>query len=180
MAISDRVKEAIDKLSQGDPINAFIQVSIAIDATGKRAYPQQTTSYRCRRFIRSNQAFITRVAFGKLEIKGEIIFDTISGEKNFEKVLYDLVRCSLLHEGSLPKEVEIIKETKFGVTNDGKVIISEKLIWALILAVIGATTNKDEMLPNYYTASIEETTLKINELWGEKETIYNLVVNHNK
>jgi hypothetical protein len=82
MAIGDRVKEAIDKLSRADAVNALIQISIGIDATGKKVYrQQQTTSYRCRRFIRANQAFITRVAFSKLEIGGPIIFDTVSGKK---------------------------------------------------------------------------------------------------
>jgi hypothetical protein len=90
------------------------------------------------------------------------------------------VRCSLLHEGSLPNEIEITKEALFGVTNDGKVIISEKLIWGMILAVIGSHVNKGEALPDYYTASIGKTTLKLNELWGEKEKIYNLVRDHNK
>jgi hypothetical protein len=69
MAIVDRVKEACDKLLMGDPINALIQVSIAIDATAKKAYPQMTTSRRCRRWLSVNQDFITMVAFGKLEIQ---------------------------------------------------------------------------------------------------------------
>jgi hypothetical protein len=180
MAISDRVKEAIDKLHQNDPINALIQISIAIDATGKKAYPGKKTSYRCKQFIKDNQGFIFRVSFGKLEIRGPIILDTVAGKKSFEQVLYDLIRCSLLHEGELPKEVTIVKESNFGVTTDGKVIISEKVIWGLILAVIGAAVNENESLPEVYTASIGETTLKLNDLWGEKDKIFSIVLEHNK
>jgi hypothetical protein len=104
----------------------------------------------------------------------------LSGEKKFEQVLYDLVRCSLLHDGCLPKEIEITEDNKIGVTIDGKVIFSKKLIWGMILSVIGAPVNKDEIIPDFYTTSIKQITLKLNELWGEKEKIYNLVVEHNK
>lgn len=180
MAIADRVKEAIDKLAKGDIANALIQISIAIDATAKKAYPKQTSSHRCKKFIRDNQAFITRVGYGKLEIRGDIKYQTASGEKSFEQILYNVVRCSLIHEGTIPDTIVITKENKFGVTYDGKVVIADKIIWALIYVVIGAHVNQSEKLPDYYTATIGETTLKLNELWGDKDKIYNVVVEHNK
>jgi hypothetical protein len=180
MGISNRIKEAIDKLHLGDPINSLIQISIAIDATGKKAYPGKKTSYRCRTFLRENQAFITKVAFGKLEIQGPVIYQMKTGRKTLEQVLYDVVRCSLLHEGVLPNGVKVTNDTVFGMTADGKVLISANLIWAMILAVIGSEVNVNESLPELYTASIGEKTIKLNDFWGKKENIYNLVKNHNK
>jgi hypothetical protein len=185
MAISDRIKEAIDKLHQGGPVNALIQTSIAIDATAKKKYPSQKPTQRCKNFLRNQQAFITKVAFGKLEIQGDIYFDSSSSNsgkkgKTLEDVLYHLVRCSLLHEGEMPKEVEIVHESTFGMTGDGKVIFSVLMIWAMIWSVVGSKVNEAERLPDVYTASIGGITLKLNDLWGKKEKIYELVYEHNK
>jgi len=185
MAIRDRVKEAIDKLNLNDPINALIQVSIAIDATGKKEYPGKKTSFRCKKFLVENRGFISRVAFGKLEIQGPMLFPVKTSKgtksvKTLEEVLYHLVRCSLLHEGDLPNEVEITSRNEIGMTIDGKVLISVNMIWAMILAVIGSRVNRSEKLPPGYTASIEDVNIDLNEFWGDSQRIYNLVKEHNK
>ena len=184
MAIRDRVKEAIDKLNSNDPINALIQVSIAIDATGKKEYPGKKTSFRCKKFLVENRGFISRVAFGKLEIQGPMLFP-FEGSKGFktartlEEVLYHLVRCSLLHEGELPNEVQITPKNEIGMTIDGKVLLPVNMIWAMILAVIGSHVNVTEKLPPGYTASIEDVKIDLNEFWGNSDRIYNLVKEHN-
>jgi hypothetical protein len=187
MAIKDRIKEAIDKLNLNDPINAMIQVSIAIDGTAKKEYPGKKTSFRCKKFLEKNRGFISRVAFGKLEIQGPMLFQLTNSNnpkdgKTLEEVLYHLVRCSLIHEGELPKEVEITSDSKIfiGMTNDGKVLISTKLIWAMVFAVIGSKVNTSERLPAGYSASIKNLTVDINDLWGNGEKIYKIVKDHNQ
>jgi len=184
MAIQDRVKEAIDKLSMNDPINALIQICIAIDATGKKEYPKEDTSVRCKNFLAENRGFISRVSFGKLVIRGPILFpfklqNGTTKHKTLEEVLYHLVRCSLVHEGDLPNEVEITPKPQIGMTVDGKVLIPIKMLWALILAVIGSPDNKSQRLPPGYKASIDDVTVDLNEFWGQRERIYNLVKKHN-
>jgi hypothetical protein len=184
MAIRDRIKEAIDKLSSNDPTNALIQVSMAIDGTAKKKYPRKKTSIRCKKFLENNRGFISRVAFGKLEIQGPMLFQIqtagdYSATKTLEEVLYHLVRCSLLHEGELPNEVEIIPEKSIGMSSDGKVLLSVHLIWAMILAVIGSDVNKAERLPPGNTASIEHITVDLNDFWGNSDKIYRLVKEHN-
>ena len=46
--------------------------------------------------------------------------------------------------------------------------------------MIGAQINANEFISKEYTASIGDTTLKLNDFWGKKEFMYNLVVEHNK
>jgi hypothetical protein len=184
MAICDRIKEAIDKLNMDDSINALIQVSIAIDATSKKEFPGQKTSFRCKNFLEKNRGFISKVAFGKLEIQGPMLFPIQASNgsvknKTLEEVLYHLVRCSLLHEGELPNEIEITSKPQIGMTIDGKVLLSIKIIWAMILAVIGSHVNKSERLPPGYTASIENETIDLNDFWGDRDRIYNLVKSYN-
>ncbi len=184
MAIRDRIKEAIDKLKLNDPINALIQVSIAIDSTGKKIYLGKKTSFRCKKFLEDNRGFISRVAFGKLEIQGPMLFPIQASKgskktRTLEEVLYHLVRCSLLHEGELPNEVEITSKNEIGMTIDGKVLLPVNMIWAMILAVIGSDVNRLERLPPGYTASIEDVAIDLNDFWGNSERIYSLVKEHN-
>lgn len=179
MAVRDRIKEAIDKLSKGEYENALIQVCIAIDATAKKEYPGKKPGERCKKFLRDNQAFITRVGVGLLEIHGDILFasDLKNGkkDKSLEQVLYRLVRCSLLHEGELTEEVLFTTNNKIGMTNEGIIILPINMIWAIILAIVGSGVNTQERLPDYCTISIGKTTMRLNDLWGKKRDIYSLV-----
>lgn len=184
MPIGDRIKEAIDKMQQRDIVNSLIQISIAIDATAKKIYPKLKTSKRCKFFLRDNQSFITRIAFGLLEIKGPLIFafDGQDGKthiKTLEEILYHLVRCSLIHEGDLPNEVEFTDSNSIGVTKGGKVLISTNLILALIMSVIVSNSNAREKLPTYYTASIGNRNLILNNFWGKKDELYKIVYDAN-
>lgn len=182
MAIKNRIKEAIDKLNQDDYENALIQVNIAIDATAKKEYPKEKTSHRCKKFLRENQAFITRVGLGLLEIHGDIKFGKEG--KTLEEVLYNIIRCTLLHEGEMSEKIEITSKVSIGMSEDGKVIIPLNLIWAMILAVIGSKVNANERLPEHYSVTIgtirRTLKLRLNEFWGKKEEIFELVRQHNK
>ena len=182
MPVADRVKESIDKLNEGDPINALIQVCIAIDATSKKEYPGQKPGQRFKAFLKKNQPFITRLSTGKLEIGGSIIFTTKGRVKSLEEVLYKLVRCCLLHEGDLSEEVEITKNNVLGMTATGKVLVSENLIIAMVGAVVGSPVNIKEKIPDGYTIGLSGTDLRIdiNSLWGKREYIHELVREYNK
>jgi len=179
MAISDRIVEAVNKLSARDPISALIQLMIAVDATAQKEYPDRGVGDRFRGFFRDHQAFITRVAFGILEIQGDVVFQFPDRVETLEQVLYRLVRCALLHEGSLSDEVTVSFENKIGMERGRKVILPVSLVWALILAVIGLKVNAQEALPDGYVASIGVTSIPLNRFWGKKDEIYQLVCQHN-
>ena len=156
MAISDRIKEALEKIIGNDQINALIQISIAIDSSGKKMFPGIGSKSRCKKFITENIAFITRSAFGKLEIQNSMTFllGSDGDPKTLEDTLYELVRCNLIHEGELSEKVEITNENLIGVTEEGKFILSTKLIFGLLLAVIASPVNKDESVSVPYVFNL--------------------------
>ena len=184
MGLADRVKEAVDKMNLGEPVNALIQVCIAVDATAGKEYPKTKVGERNKKFLRNNQAFLTRVAFGKLEVGGDILlqFEDENGKretKKLEEVLYDLVRCVLLHEGELSERVMITPKLEFGFSKDRKFLLSAGLIWGMLLAVIGSPVNSIERVPNHYWISVGGQQLPLNELWGKREEILLLARKHN-
>ena len=176
MSVSDRVREAIDCLQRGQPTNALIQVSIAIDATAKALYPRDKVGQRCKKFLRENQALITLFGLGFLDIHGDIHYswpDDPRGYKTQEEVLYNVVRCSLLHDGELDERVRLTHERVLGSERGGIVLLSTHIITGLILAVVASTPAKYPM-PAHYTITVGGATYPMSEFWGKKKELYEI------
>ncbi len=92
---STRASSIRSRWSERRRTTTLIQVMIAVDDTAKKEYPREKTSSRCKKFFRENQGFITRLAFGKLEIQGPMLLDVTEQGITLDAVLYKLVRCSL-------------------------------------------------------------------------------------
>jgi hypothetical protein len=172
VAVADRIKEAIDKMNMGEPENGLIQVCIAVDATAKKEYPKSGPGERTKKFLRDNQVFLT--AFLRLAVGEEILLQVENRDgkpetKRLEEVLYRLVRCALVHEAELSDRVTITNQACFGLSNDGKFILSYGLIWGMICAVIGSPKNTQERAPENYWISIRGRKILLNELWGKKD-----------
>lgn len=173
MAISDRIHEAISKFDNTDYINALIQISIAIDATGKKVFPGKKTSVRSKKYIRNNIDLISIAAFGIVEFQGALKLKlSNSGKpKSIEDVMYSLVRCSLLHEGDLPSQVEVTTKSIIEVTEEGVFLLSSRLIWGMIISVIACPENINEKSITPYTFTLGDEKYDINQLWGQKQLL---------
>lgn len=60
-----------------------------------------------------------------------------------------------------------------------KVLISTNLIMGLIMSVIVSDSNARERLPAYYTASIGNRNLILNNFWGKKDEVYKIAYDAN-
>lgn len=188
MAIGDRIKEAIDKLNQGDPVNALIQVCIAIDGTSKKEFRGKIAKKQSRRykaFLKEYNSFITGVATGFIALANPIIFQIPDSNnsltcKTMDEILYHVVRCTLLHEGILPDKVEFTEKNVLGSTADGKMLLSRNLILALILSVVASRANVNERLPEGYSIGTGKTRIDLNNFWGKKDELFKLAWERNK
>ena len=174
MAIADRVKECLDKLKADDPVNAFIQLSIAIDGTAKKEYPGKKTSVRCKEFLKKNLPFVfwavTNGTPNKLE-SFKLDFSQEGRPSNyveFVDVVYQIMRCSLLHEGEMSDKVAFTNIACIEMAN-GKMFFPTALIRSLLFAVIASTANVSERLPKNYTFTFGKKKVPVNELWGNLE-----------
>lgn len=171
MSIGNRIDEAFIKLVSGDLENALIQLSIAIDATAKRKFTKEKkVGSRVKRFINEYEDLITHFSMaGQLRVfaGGGITY----GEKgNLGEVVYKSIRCALLHEADISKQVIF----KCGISmgrEDGKFIVTDQLLWALILILIGDETNADQTLKQRHIMKFNNVNLELSELWGDLESI---------
>jgi len=182
MSVGERVQECINKIEMNDAINAFIQLAIAIDGTAKKEYPGKKTSFRCKSFLRENLPFVmwsltngtpTNCKNFKFEFSNN---DYPKGMTNFEDIIYNVLRCSLLHEGEMPDKVTFINESYIAM-KDGKMLFPMALIISLLFAVIASPTNKNQRVSNNTHFIFGEIKAYVNDMWGSEEKTKNYIRN---
>lgn len=172
MTIANRVDEAFAKLRMNDLENALIQISIAVDATAKKANPPKMgVGNRCRKFISSNEDFIYYFTLSGMFRVGPQ--GTVNFGKNirFGEILYESVRCSLLHEGDISQKVAFTEALTLGHDPSGKFLINKNMLLGLLFAVISDPVNQHEKLKSDIVIDYNGVPLFINQLWGNPDEI---------
>ena len=176
MAIGDRIDEAIVKLIANDYENALVQISIAIDATAKKKYNgEKKVGIRVRKFVDENEDLLTHCTMnGQLKFvatgEGEVRY----GDKGrIGQVVYKSIRCALLHEADISDNVVFLQGPTLGI-HEGKFIVSDNMLWGLVLILVGDQTNKNQKLKGTHSVRCFGVTLEINKLFGKLEKIKEL------
>ncbi len=175
-AIGNRIHEAISKVAAGDLENALIQVSIAIDASGKKKRPNKGVGVRYKEFIRDHESLIYFMVVGiKSSAKPVMSFPVENGETiDIAQAYYKSVRNGLLHDGEIGDKLEIVEGNVIRY-KDNKISISNVILWALILAVVCDPVNSNEKLEGTHTLTTTRgTQIHIHESWGRQEKVYGL------
>jgi hypothetical protein len=171
MPISDRIAECVAKYNTNDLDNALIQICIAIDATAKKEYPKtKKVGERFKGFIKSNQDIITFFTFST-----NIFIDCQFGKYTVEQFIYKVLRCGLLHEGDVPAMFQFAESGAPIEISDRQWRLPKTFILGAMLAVIGATSNAGQVLPDSMTVSIMGKTFAVNELWGHSDVVRNII-----
>jgi hypothetical protein len=162
MAISDRVVECIKKYNADDIDNALIQLCIAINATSNKEYPNtKGVGDKFHEFVRANEDIIILFMMG-----GNMFINCKFGNYTVGEVIYEVIRCTLLHEGDLHKMIEFVEPGQPVSISDLRWRIPKAFIFGTLLSVIGSSTNADQSAPNDLTAEILGQKVDLNGLWG--------------
>lgn len=178
--IGRRIDECIAKLKLGDGENAFIQLSIAIDATSKLNYPKiKGSSKRNKLFIKENLPFVLWSLTNGTPNKSSSLFFVIDDEGkeiSLEDIMYRLLRCTLLHEGDLP-DLVIFTQEEFIANKKDKIILPLAIISSFCLAVIKNPFNKKEKLinNNLFIPYGSNIPYDLNQCWGNEDRLRSIV-----
>lgn len=171
MSYTERLIEGYQKIIQGDWINALIQICINLDAVAKKKYGGKPGA-RIKRYVRENQYILLRVAMLHLEIQGDFIFQVAGGkEMKFEEVIYELVRCTLLHEGELDSRIKIVQSASIGLDNEGTFLLSIQMIMALFLLLVSDPQNIKIQWPSMASATVEGRTIRFSDVQGDPQKL---------
>lgn len=167
MSIGNRIDEAIIKLNSNDLENALIQLSIAIDASAKKKFKnEKKVGKRVRRFIDEYEDMITHFAMsGKLKLitpKGV----NYGSKGTIGSIVYKSIRCALLHEGNISRNVVFKNGPVIGMDND-KFIVTDNMLWGLVVILIGDEVNSREKLKQNHSMYCWGKTLSLNDYWGK-------------
>ncbi len=164
---TDRLIEAYEKVGRGDWINALIQICIALDAVAKKTYGGKPGK-RIKQYIRDNQYILTRIAMLHLEVHGDLTFQFDSGKAmKFEKIVYELIRCALLHEGAMDARVKIIESASIGVDDEGRFLLSVHMIMALFLLLVADPKTVQVKWPDTASYTAEGKTVRFSDIQGD-------------
>lgn len=180
MGVRDRIEDARILWTVGREEGAVIQVLVAFSATVRKRYPHpMRDGIATRRFIKDEIAKITN---GPCTSGTDHIASFYyNGKHNvgLDRILYDFLRCDLIHEGKLPTNLTLIQpvlgkgnpmgRNPAGKPYDGKLFNKLALndvtgfpigwVWNLIRVVAEAPENQSDFpngtypLPNGYSVN---------------------------
>jgi hypothetical protein len=87
------------------------------------------------------------------------------------EMLYDVIRCTAVHEASLPKNLRFTKQSIIQTGFDGELVLPIDVIYGLLIAIITSPKNSDEQVDEDPLFWFRGKSIRINELWGERDKI---------
>lgn len=195
MSIAAQVEEALRRLRERNYESAMIAACIALDATAKKTRSNDKKKARSsdkkdtrssnevgdriRKFVNDNLDIITVVGLAgailaapgstlRLNTPGSSQSSTPLSE--LEDIIYKKLRCNLVHEASLPQNVEFTEQAFYG-EKDGRFYIPVLMIYALLLAIIGTSCNTGCRLSGDWRIQILGQEMTVNTLWGKADCI---------
>lgn len=177
MGIANQVADAIRKLSEDRFEEAVVAASVALSATARLEYPQEKDKAACRKFLEQNLTVISKIAWISFGVSQPINFRyqrldsraPSTAVRTIPEMLYDVVRCTAVHEAKLPDNLQFTKEPIIHLGNDGELVLPIDLIYGLLIAVIVSPKNKDQRIGGDPVFSFREQSIMVNDLWGNRE-----------
>jgi hypothetical protein len=120
MSVKDRIEDARVLWEAGRLEGAVVQVLIAVAATVRRRYPEpMPDKIAYERFVRDE---ISKITYGPSK-NVDFYFDG-KHHVSLEHIVYKFIRCSLVHQGSLPKNIVLTLPVAgpgkpYGISPDG-------------------------------------------------------------
>jgi hypothetical protein len=171
--IAARVGEAITKLQMNDTENAIVQTACAVDATARKRFGDIGNRRRFTGFLAENEDFLVYGALSfttHLYVKGKLSFDKLG---TLPELIYTNLRNPLLHEAETGDNVMLLlreREISFGF-KDQKFVVSQQLVLAMLLLVIGAKENEKMNFDRPWMLTVNGNDLSLNHLWGQMDII---------
>jgi hypothetical protein len=178
MSIGDFIGDSMLLLGHKRYESAICLAMNALDATARREYPDLSgpgnVRQRFERFVRDHYDIVTVVGTGGAIYAapgshlGLSAPDT--GNDSLESILYTSMRCYLTHQAELPADAYFNEQSVYGKTPQG-FSIPVLMIYAVILAVVGARSNAGERSNADIGLLVMGQEIPIAECWGRKERI---------
>jgi len=161
-------------MGKGEIALALTPACIALDVTSQRyARAKRSSQSNFKKFVRDHLWLITYMGFpGLMASTVRVPFShpnlkpDSAGTVGIEDIIYHVIRCSLVHSDDKATRIVWNSAVALGLDLAGQLILSDKLVWGLLGAVIFSPFNKDEKIAATYWISIADYKMFVSEFWG--------------
>jgi len=179
MSVGSQVADAMRKLSGGRFEDAVVTASVALSATARLEYPKDGDKAACRKFLEQNLPIISKIGWVSFGVSQPINFGyrrldsrtPCISVRTMPEMLYDVVRCTAVHEAGLPDNLRFTKQSVIQTGLDGELVLPIDVIYGLLLAIVASPKNADEQVEGDPVFSFGGKIIRVNELWGERGKI---------
>jgi len=179
MSIGSQVADAMRKLSEDRFEDAVVAASVALSATARLEYPTDKDKAACRKFLEQNLLIISKIGWMSFGVSQPINFryrrlDSKAAGisvRTMPEMLYDVVRCTAVHEAGLPENLRFTKKSVIQTGLDGELVLPIDVIYGLLIAIVTSPKNADEQVEGDPVFSFGGKSIRVNELWGERGKI---------
>lgn len=174
MAVSDFLNGAIREFAFRNYPVSMACACIALDATAKKVNPGlKKVGDRCRAFIDSYYDIITVVGTAgaiRADPGGRFCLPDPLNPGQFaaiQDIIYESIRCCLIHDAGLAAHISFTDEAFLGVQNT-KLVISTRMIVALLLAVAASPGSKGMVIDESWVIILDSRQIPFNAILGDR------------
>ena len=179
MSVGSQVTDAMKKLSEDRFEDAVVAASVVLSATAQLEYPTDRGKAACRKFLEHNLPIISKISWGWAGVSQPINFryrrlDSKTAGisvRTMPEMLYDVVRCTAVHEAKLPDNLRFTKQPMIQTGLDGELILPIDVILGLLIAIVASPMNAGERVEGDPEFSFGGKTVRVNELWGNRGNV---------
>ena len=177
MSVGNQVAVAMRKLSERRFEDAIVATSVALSATARREYPTaRGDKAACRSFLEQNLPIICKIGWVSFGVSRPINFTYRRLDsrapgicvRTMPEMLYDVVRCTAVHEAGLPDNLRFTELPVIQTGHDGELVLPIDVVSGLLIAIVASPKNADEQAEGDPRFSFGGKRIGVNELWGER------------
>ena len=177
MSIESQVSDTVKKLSENRFEDAVVAVSIALSATARQEYPTDIDTKAQHTFLNHNLPIISKIGWISFGVSQNINFkyrrlDRFNkgpeiATRTMPEMLYDVIRCTAVHEAKLPNNLKFTSDPIIKLGNDGELVLPIDLIYGLLMAVVASPKNAGLKIEENANFVFNNKSILVNELWGK-------------
>lgn len=179
MSVGSQVADGMRKLSEDRFEDAVVAASVALSATARLEYPTDADKAGCRKFLEQNLPIISKIGWVSFGVSQPINFryrrlDSKAlgiDVRTMPEMLYDVVRCTAVHEARLPDNLRFTKQPVIQMGSDGELVLPIDVIYGLLIAIVASPKNADEQVEGDPVFSFGGKSIRVNELWGKRSKV---------
>ena len=170
MSVGSQVSDALRKASQGRYEDAIVAASVALSATSRLEFPSDGDKSACRKFLEANSSVISKIGWVAFGVSQPMNFQyrRLDSQapgicvRTTAEMLYDVVRCTAVHEAKLPDNLRFTDAPLIQLGHDGELVLPIDVIFGLIIAIVGSPNNAGEKDDNDPVFSFGEKSIRHN------------------